>query len=401
MIGRDWNNLGQDLNRIIEDAVHMGNFGRLNQNINDALKRAFQTDSGNQEWDFNLSKEDENSSKTKDNTWQKEENIKKPVYAEYKPAPVYFVKKSKRRGGAIAKLIIGILFAISGFNSAVLFLAGAFIGPESIGIAGAVIGLALLAVGVIFIVNAAGTLKLATRFEQYIKCLRGNNFIDIEKLAVYCHRDRASILKDLKKMFGRGWFPEGHLDHKETCLMVSHEAYEQYLTAVKNAEMQAEEKRRQREEDAGKTGMTPEARAVIDKGHEYIRAIRESNDAIPGEEISEKMYQMELLVKRIFEQVEAHPENISDLRKLMEYYLPMTMKLLKAYEELDKQPVQGENIMSSKEEIEKTLVTLNEAFAKLLDNLFQDTAWDVSSDISVLKTMLAQEGLKKDDFTNK
>lgn len=40
--------------------------------------------------------------------------------------------------------------------------------------------------------------------------------------------------------------------------------------------------------------------------------------------------------------------------------------------------------------------TLNIAFEKLLDSLFQETAWDVSSDISVLNTMLAQEGLTED-----
>ena len=83
----------------------------------------------------------------------------------------------------------------------------------------------------------------------------------------------------------------------------------------------------------------------------------------------------------------------------MEYYLPTAVKLLEAYEELDAQPVQGENILSSKKESEDTLDTLNIAFEKLLDDLFQETAWDVSSDISVLKTMLAQEGLTKNDFS--
>ena len=37
---------------------------------------------------------------------------------------------------------------------------------------------------------------------------------------------------------------------------------------------------------------------------------------------------------------------------------------------------------------------LNTAFEKLLDDLFQDTAWDVSSDISVLETMLASDGIR-------
>ena len=55
----------------------------------------------------------------------------------------------------------------------------------------------------------------------------------------------------------------------------------------------------------------------------------------------------------------------------------------------------SENILSSKAEIEATLDTLNVAFEKILDSLFQDTAWDVSSDISVLNTVLAQEGLKE------
>ena len=62
------------------------------------------------------------------------------------------------------------------------------------------------------------------------------------------------------------------------------------------------------------------------------------------------------------------------MKRMMNYYLPTTIKLLEAYKELDAQPVQGENILSSKKEIEKTLDTLNVAVEKLLDDLFQDTA---------------------------
>jgi 5-bromo-4-chloroindolyl phosphate hydrolysis protein len=105
-----------------------------------------------------------------------------------------------------------------------------------------------------------------------------------------------------------------------------------------------------------------------------------------------------LLTQKIFDRVERHPEIIPDLKKLMEYYLPMTVKLLRAYADMDMQPVQGETIQSAKREIEDTLDTINEAFEKLLDDLFADTAMDVSSDISVLNTLLAQEGLTGDDF---
>jgi 5-bromo-4-chloroindolyl phosphate hydrolysis protein len=135
---------------------------------------------------------------------------------------------------------------------------------------------------------------------------------------------------------------------------------------------------------------------VLDKGNAFIAEIRRCNDAIPGEEISAKIDRMEAIIRRIFHRAETNPEIVPDLKKMMDYYLPMTVKLLNAYADMDAQPVQGENILNSKAEIEGTLDTLNLAFEKLLDSLFADTALDVSSDISVLQTMLAQEGLTDD-----
>ena len=103
-------------------------------------------------------------------------------------------------------------------------------------------------------------------------------------------------------------------------------------------------------------------------------------------------------MEQIFARAEEHPEIIPDLKRMMDYYLPTTVKLLDAYEDMDKQPIQGENIRASKKEIEDTIDTLNQAFIKLLDSVFQDTAWDVSSDITVLNTILAQEGLTENAF---
>ena len=173
------------------------------------------------------------------------------------------------------------------------------------------------------------------------------------------------------------------------------QAYQQYLETQKQLELRKQEAdpKVQLEEN-----MSPEAQEVLRKGNEFLVKIRESNDAIPGEEISAKISRMEMIVQKIFERAGEHPEVIPDLKKMMDYYLPMTVKLLDAYEDMDGQPVQGENITASKKEIEETIDTLNIAFEKLLDSIFRDTAWDVSTDISVLHTVLAQEGLTEDDF---
>ena len=187
-------------------------------------------------------------------------------------------------------------------------------------------------------------------------------------------------------MISKGWFRQGHMDGEKKCLILSNRAYEEYLQIeTRRQQSKAEEpvkkeektQENTKEKDAKNEKLTPEVQKIIDQGDAFIRKIHECNEAIPGEEISAKISRMEMLVDRIFDRVEENPQSVSDIRKLMEYYLPTTIKLLEAYEQLDRQPVDGENIQTAKREIEATLDTLNTAFEKLLDDLFQDTMWDV------------------------
>ena len=200
-------------------------------------------------------------------------------------------------------------------------------------------------------------------------------------------------------MLEKRWFLQGHLDSMNACLMTTDKAYREYVSIMRQKEEAKAAEKASAQEKAARYGYaSPEVRDTLEKGEEFISKIKACNDAIPGEEVSEKIFRMEVLTRRIFERVKEEPDTVDDIRRLMDYYLPTAIKLLEAYEELDRQPVQGENIVTSKKEIEETLDTLNAAFERLLDNLFRDTAWDVSSDVSVLKTMLAQEGLTGKDF---
>ena len=57
-----------------------------------------------------------------------------------------------------------------------------------------------------------------------------------------------------------------------------------------------------------------------------------------------------------------------------------------------------ENIREAKKEIRQTLDAINRAFEKLLDDMYQDTAFDVMTDASALQSMLAREGMTDGDF---
>ena len=107
---------------------------------------------------------------------------------------------------------------------------------------------------------------------------------------------------------------------------------------------------------------------------------------------------MENIITKIFAEVRANPSLASNLSMFMDYYLPTTTKLINAYAEMDAQPVQGGNIQSAKKEIENSLDTINDAYENLLDSFFKEQALDVATDISVMKTMMKQEGLTPDDL---
>ena len=86
-------------------------------------------------------------------------------------------------------------------------------------------------------------------------------------------------------------------------------------------------------------------------------------------------------------------EKLPQIRKFMNYYLPTTLKLLNAYDRMAATGVSGENIDGTKTRVEQMLGTIVTAFEKQLDSLFGAEALDISTDITVLETMMAREGL--------
>ncbi len=275
--------------------------------------------------------------------------------------------------------------------------------------------------GVLFaiclIIGVAGQrrIQMLRRLQRYCEVTGDRKYCPLEELAQSISADERFVRRDLKKMIRKGYFVQAWLDQQETSLITdpetyrnsqrSQEAYEQRQREERAAkERQAREKEETKEKEKTKERETrsPEHQKLIDDGREYIRHIHECNDRIPGEEVTAKLNQLELVVSKIFQAAESDPSCVSDLHKMMSYYLPTTQKLLDAYCDLDAQPIRGQNIEKTKQEIETALDTINTAFENLFDSMYAEKAWDISADISVLNTMLAQEGLtNQHDFQDK
>ncbi len=448
IMNNEWEKFGKDIRSIVEDAVNAQDFRQLNRTITDSINEAvnsiqeglktagetmnqaftqpfqgqkgkqpsgfFQGD-GNREYSsqpfqgqgnkpFSQPFPEWGQQDGQEGTCQKSQpGGISPVKEARKPE--LFKKNTSVKVGGTALAACGYTFSI-GFGAAVitLGLVGLLLGHFNIGIKIALSILCPLLIGSGFMAwKGSSMLSSLKRYRGYIAGLHGRTYCNIKELADKSGKPFQYVLKDVRKMIEKGWFRQGHLDQENTCLIVSHDTYQEYQAINQQREQQRqiemEQKKRQESQQRPENGSrNPEVQKVMEEGTKYLNRIQACNAAIPEQEISQKISHMEMLVQKIFDRVEEDPDSLEDIEKLMEYYLPTTVKLLDAYQQLGSQPIQGENIRNSKEEIEKTLDTLNVAFEKLLDSLFEDVAWDVSSDISVLHTMLAQEGLTKDDF---
>lgn len=198
--------------------------------------------------------------------------------------------------------------------------------------------------------------------------------------ALPCSYDKCC--KHLENCIDEGLFgPDAYLDMRCKCLVVSQRPPEPTPAPAPKPEKQPEKQTDMPERDQYKK--------ILDE-------LRRVNDAIPDEEMSDKISRLEAVSAKIFEQAKSDPDKLPQMRKFMDYYLPTSLKLLNTYAELDNQGVEGENISESKRRIELTMDTLVKAFENQLDRLFASDALDVSTDIDVMQNMLRADGLTDD-----
>ena len=278
-----------------------------------------------------------------------------------------YANPSGQRSVGIALVGWGVVLGVPGLAGTVFT-----IGAGSILVAG-ILAAATVAGGALFAMGMK-RLNLVNRFERYRDAIGLRDFCYLDEIAASTADSTENVRQNVKAMLSHGLFKQAALGDGENFLALTNDAYQQYRQARGKA---LEKKQQQALTQSEHSQLDAETQALLARGNAYIAQIRESNKAIPNPEISKKIDQIEHVVRTIFDRAAERPEVIDDL---------------------DAQPIQSETISQSKREIEGALDSLNVAFEKLLDSVFRDMAIDVSSDISVLHTVLAQEGLVESPF---
>ena len=238
--------------------------------------------------------------------------------------------------------------------------------------------LCVLAVGLGLLVDGIRRQRRAGRFRGYLAMIGEKKSVAISALASATGRPKNKVCADLEDMLDAVLFPSGYLNYGGDRFVLGGGLEDQ-------PESQATAPAAKAQPQPSKADRGAE-NAILDE-------IRQVNDQVANEKLSAQIDRIGVITAKILEYQKSRPEKAPQLHSFLSYYLPTTLKILRAYGQLESQQIAGENITAAMTRIEGMMDKVVEGFEKQLDQLFQGDTMDITADVDVLEQMLARDGL--------
>lgn len=239
--------------------------------------------------------------------------------------------------------------------------------------------LCVLSVGLGLLLDGFRRQRRAGRFRSYLAMIGEKKSVAISALASATGRSKNKVCADLEDMLDMGLFPSGYLNYGGDRFVLGG-----------GLEDQPESQAAPKQEPAQQPQQT---QADRDAENAILDEIRQVNDQVANEKLSAQIDRIGVITAKILEYQKSRPEKAPQLHSFLSYYLPTTLKILRAYGQLESQQIAGENITAAMKRVEGMMDKVVEGFEKRLDQLFQGDTMDITADVDVLEQMLARDGL--------
>lgn len=228
------------------------------------------------------------------------------------------------------------------------------------------------------------------RFRKYNREIGNNTVIPTADLAAITAKPIDFTINDLLNMIEKDYYRQARIVENGELFILDSNTYKLY-----KEEMLRDPKERYEElEDKESNALVEE---YLSRAKRDVTALTEMTPKL-REPMKAKISEFLQIVGKIFELLKENPNTAKDLDKVINYYLPTTVKLIDNYIQISEKPT--DSVKSSLKSMEQTMDLVNDGFMKILDNIYEEKIMDLSSDMSVLKSMLRQEGLLDQDNFN-
>lgn len=140
----------------------------------------------------------------------------------------------------------------------------------------------------------------------------------------------------------------------------------------------------------GKAAGGEEVSAVLAKGRANLMEIRRRGMLVKNLQIRKRSEEICAVADKILRTLKEQPENIPNVRRFFNYYLPTLGSILQKYERLETSGVPASDVTES---AIRCLGDIKTAMEKLYANLFDDDKLDLSVEMETLTQICKRDGL--------
>lgn len=149
----------------------------------------------------------------------------------------------------------------------------------------------------------------------------------------------------------------------------------------------------------------------IDNAKEYLELLQESEknvtklkqmkDKIQNTDIRGKIININKTTDKIIKVLHKKPDKISSASKFLNYYLPVTIKILERYDEIEDQNLTSSSSRDFESKVNQMISNIEIAFDNQLNNLYNEEFIDTNAEIKVFEAMLKSDGLLGESINTK
>lgn len=129
--------------------------------------------------------------------------------------------------------------------------------------------------------------------------------------------------------------------------------------------------------------------------------IKSMANVIDDVEVKNAIKEIGQTTDKIISTIEKEPNKAKNMDNFFDYYLPVTLKILNKYDEIENQDLSSEDSKQFMQKTKEMILKLNQSFKNQLSNMYQSDIVDTNAEMKVIDSMLKADGYDEDDFKKK
>lgn len=131
---------------------------------------------------------------------------------------------------------------------------------------------------------------------------------------------------------------------------------------------------------------------IIKSAKEMTSEIKNVSNKIEDESLVQNINEIYEISNKIIDTLSKKPEKLRQVHNFLNYYLPVTLKILNRYDEIENQKLNTKESQKFMEAVEGLIIKIKKAFKEQLNNMYQSVIIDTDAEMKVFEGMLKADG---------